>query len=292
MQPKPPTKLPAGAEQLMLADGSVEIVVREEALFLDVAGTQLLTMRTPMGEAADREWALGFLAGEGVIEDLSEVRAIHYTPASEQSDLASDQRAADLIRVELNRSGASERLGSLSRTHEMRASCGLCGVSSPQALVQGFKTLKEGTPVIRANQLQGLVDNLRAQQPLFAATGGCHGTAIVNASGKQLAVREDIGRHNALDRAIGACMEAGVYFDECIAVLSGRAGYELVVKCLRVGISTILSVGAASTFAIELARAANATLIGFIRTRNGALHMQVYADAGRLSWASADDLAL
>jgi len=288
MQAKPSPEIPTGATRIMLADGGHEIVVREEALFMEVNGTRLLTMRTPMGEQADREWALGFLAGEGVIEDLSEIKKLTYIPAeSQQGEANADEQAADLVRVELWRPGSSERLGSLSRTHEMRASCGLCGVSTPEALTRNCKTLSEGKPQLNALSIAHFVEELRKQQPLFNATGGCHGTAIMNAQGQTLAVREDIGRHNALDRAVGACIEQGVYFDECIAVLSGRAGYELVVKCLRVGIPIILSVGAASTFAIELARAGNATLIGFIRTRDGHTHMQVYADAGRISHAPA-----
>ncbi|MCK6593222.1 MAG: formate dehydrogenase accessory sulfurtransferase FdhD, partial [Polyangiaceae bacterium] len=257
-----------------------DLIVREEPLFLDIGGTRLLTMRTPMGEEMDKAWALGFLASEGVIADRSEVQDMAFTPSAKQE--ATSGQGADEVRVRLWRSGAPERIGLLARTHEMRASCGLCGVQTADMLVRDLPKLAPGAPKLAVGEIARLVDKLRVNQPLFAATGGCHGTAIASPSGELLALAEDIGRHNALDRAIGLCLQRGVYLRDCIAVISGRAGYELVIKALRVGLPMMLSVGAASGFGIELARAAGVTLVGFIREANGRTRHNVYADAGRL----------
>jgi FdhD protein len=273
-------RTPTGARAVPLPGGGHDLVVIEEPLFLDIAGTRLLTMRTPMGEAADLDWALGFLASEGVIEDISEIRELAFT----QGDPAA--QTADEVRVGLWRPSATDRLGSLTRTHEMRASCGLCGVASAESLAKGIRPLPTARPAITPVQTASLIAQLRVAQPLFAATGGCHGAGIAAPTGAFHAVAEDIGRHNALDRALGACLRLGVRPADSVAVLSGRAGYELVVKCLRVGVPVIVSVGAASSFAVDLARAANATLIGFVRGDDSADDrptMRIYSDPGRLS---------
>ena len=241
-----PCDLPLGARRIQLASGAEEVICAEEALFLDIAGTRLLSMRTPMGEAADLAWALGFLASEGVIEDLSEVKSMTFHAAADQNQ-EDEVKPADEVRVELWRPSNIDRLGSLARTHEMRASCGLCGVTSAAGLVKGLKPLASDMPKLSLPAIGQMVEKLRSNQPLFDATGGCHGAALLKASGDLVALSEDIGRHNALDRAIGFAMQKGLYLRDCVAVLSGRAGYEMVIKAVRVGVPIVLSIGAASS---------------------------------------------
>ena len=124
-----------------------------------------------------------------------------------------------------------------------------------------------------------MVSLLETKQALFARTGGCHAAGIFSAEGELWASAEDVGRHNALDKAIGLAARAGRDFGQAIAVLSGRGGFELLLKSLRVGIAVTASVSAASSLAVEIAEETGATLVGFVRD---AKLPRVYADDGRL----------
>ena len=167
----------------------------------------------------------------------------------------------------------------LARTHEIRSSCGVCGVADAQSLLEATPALLPGVPKFNPARVTALVTALHQVQELFSLTGGCHGALVANADGTVLGSGEDIGRHNALDKAIGEAARAGHELTQAIAVLSGRAGYDLVVKCLRVRIPVIVSVSAPSALAFDLCHAAGATLIGFAR---GERH-EVYCGAVRLT---------
>lgn len=269
--------LPAGSERRVLqGKDDSDVLCLEAPLVLRAADGQILTMRTPTGLQHDREWALGFLASEGALQDISEIKHIEHKCESEAN------RSYDVVEVDFWRSGSIDRLGVLSRSHEIRPSCGICGVDDVASIAQGLASLTPGEPATDSTGVVHAIQSLRANMPLFAATGGCHGCAILSGSGELWVVREDVGRHNALDKAIGACLEQGRYLGESIAVLSGRAGYELVIKALRVGIPIIVSIGAASAFSVAIAQAAGATLIGFVDERGGRIHRgHIYADEQR-----------
>lgn len=278
--------LPPGVARVLLPSGATEVVIREEMLELVVGGESLITMRTPMGADADREWALGFLATEGVIQDRSEVRAISTT---EHSDPSNPDNTWQRVQIELWRSSPAFG-GKLSRAHEMRASCGLCG-ADPSALIADLPPLRDVGPHMTPTELADMVEHLRENQPLFALTGGCHGCGVFGRSEQggfeAWAIREDVGRHNALDRAIGACLESGRRLGDGVAVLSGRSGYEMVLKCLRVGVAVIVSVGAPSELAVKLVAGAGATLVGFVDAKGGHVkRAHVYAGVERFRSAT------
>jgi FdhD protein len=259
-------------------------VVLEAPLALETAAGQLVTMRTPMGEQADLDWAVGFLASEGVISGTHDIASMQWIGSDPTIDPMPP--IADTVRVTLASTVDASHKAILSRSHEIRASCGICGVESPAALVASLGRVPRPRPGPKPSLIHHAVAAMRSHQPLFHATGACHGAAIFTSDGTPVAVAEDIGRHNALDRVIGQSLRVNsgpgtpassrrnpeaaenpqaIDLRDALLVLSGRAGYELIVKAIRVGIPAIVCVGAASSFAIELARAADVRLVGFAR---------------------------
>jgi FdhD protein len=253
-----------------MPDGSEDRLVREEPLLIVVHGQQLMTMRTP---GRDADLALGFLLGEGVIASPDEVADLRVVPC----DPSSRQPAE--ARVTLRSAPGSSARGRLSRTHEIRSSCGICGVADPDALLEELPPLLPGVPKFDAAAIPALLDALRARQPIFAATGGCHGAIVASPTGEVHGAGEDVGRHNALDKAIGEAARKGADLPRSVAVVSGRMGYDLAIKCLRVRIPILVSVSAPSSLALQLCESAGATLVGFARDRGH----RVYADQGRLA---------
>lgn len=262
-----------GLARVALPQGGFEWVIREEPLLLEVEGERVLTMRTP-GE--DEALALGFLLGEGVIDSADDVRSIESVPARAERPEA----AVDVVRVGLvdpvRAKGAG---GLLARAHEIRASCGLCGRASADGLAKDLRPLAPGVPRVALASLSHMVALLETKQALFQRTGGCHAAGIFSPAGELWASAEDVGRHNALDKAIGLAARARRDFSQGVAVLSGRGGFDLLLKSLRVGIAVTASVSAASSLAVEIADEAGATLVGFVR---GEKPPRVYADDGRL----------
>jgi FdhD protein len=233
-----------------------------------------LTLRTP-GE--DEALALGFLLGEGVIGSLEDVRSLELVPAVADRPEA----AVDVVRVALeDPERARGTRGVLARAHEIRASCGLCGRTSAEGLTRGLAPLKAGAPRVARRLLPDMARALRAAQPRFALTGGCHAAGVFAPEGALLAAAEDVGRHNALDKAIGLAAKKGVDLRASVVCLSGRGGFELLLKALRVGIAVTASVSAASSLAVAIAEEAGATLVGFVRDDQPS---RVYTDDGRLT---------
>ncbi len=259
----------AGAAIRRRDDGRDDQLVDESPLLLVVHGQQLMTMRTP---GADEDLARGFLLGEGIVTDVTQIAGVTAVPGD-----AAAQRA-DEVHVTLRTPPDALGRARLERTHEIRSSCGICGVADASALLDAMPPLLPGVPTLPAPRIADLIALLRDRQHLFAATGGCHGALVATADGTVCGVGEDVGRHNALDKAIGAAARAGAEFARCVAVLSGRAGYDLVVKCLRVRLPIIVSVSAPSALAFDLCAAAGATLVGFAR---GERHV-VYCGGSRL----------
>ena len=239
-------KVEAGA-----AASAQDLVAVEEPLQIRLGGRDLaITMRTP---GHDRELAAGFLFTEGILRHASQV-----------SSITSDDKGA--IDVELAE-GAELEAESLTRNFYITSSCGVCGKVSIDALRSaGCTTLPPGRPLINTAILPGLPKKLRDAQVVFEHTGGLHAAGLFDASGRLLALREDIGRHNAVDKLIGAAfLEQRLPLSDHILVLSGRISFELVQKALMAGVPILAAVGAPSSLAVETALRFGMTLVGFLR---------------------------
>ena len=215
-------------------------------------------MRTP-GE--DEELALGLLYGEGVIRRRADVLAIRLPePAS-----GTDADAAEVVHVDLAEHVALDTAA--ARVLPATSACGLCGRLEVQRLdaLSGAGTSPD-RPRLAPAVVSGLPEALRAKQSVFAETGGLHAAGLFDAQGRCLVIREDVGRHNAVDKVIGWALSAGRLpaRDDVLAV-SGRVAFEIVQKAALAGIPVIVAVGAPSSLAVDAARAARMTLVGFTR---------------------------
>jgi FdhD protein len=254
-----------------------DAVVTEEPLELRAsAGVRSsvlgVTMRTP---GNDFELAAGFAYGEGLVNAREEISQLTYCldPA-----LDPDQRY-NVVSIELARSElpALERL---ERHFTATSACGVCGRAQLDSLHdRGIAPLDDGTRVA-ASLLYSLPALMRKAQRVFETTGGLHAAALFDERGAVLAVREDIGRHNAVDKVVGwGLLEKRLPFTSCLLAVSGRAGYEILQKCAVARIPIVCSVSAPSSLAVELAREFNITLAGFVRDNRA----NVYSAPERIS---------
>lgn len=217
-----------------------------------------LTMRTP---GHDRELAAGFLFTEGIIDGPDQVAEIRtWLPESGPGT----QR--NVVRVELREDVAVD-LGRLQRHFYTTSSCGVCGKTSLEALETAADRSAVTTPLqVVSHTLLQLPERLRAVQGGFGRTGGVHAAAFFDPRGELLALREDVGRHNALDKLIGARLLAeGLPVGPEILLLSGRASFELLQKAFMAGVPLVAAVGAPSSLAVELAKQFGITLVGWLR---------------------------
>jgi FdhD protein len=237
----------------------------EEPLEIRVDGEPLaVTMRTP-GE--DEELAVGFLAGEGLIAGPEDVAS-----AGPSADLAANVVEVR-TRTGLGRDPAGERRFYLS------SSCGICGKGALEFVAREAPPAGQSEP-LPPEAVLAAPDEARRRQPAFERTGGLHATALFEPGGESLAVREDVGRHNAMDKALGAMLLAGRWpLPGAFACLSGRASFELVQKASLAGLGGLVAVGAPSTLAVDLARERGMLLCGFVRDGS----FNVYAGADRLA---------
>lgn len=233
-----------------------DVLAREEPLEIRVGGRSIaVVMRTP---GQDRELAAGFLLTEGVVrrpEDL-----VDLLPCREQGG----GQSGNVIDAVLAR-GVAVDLARLTRHVFSSSSCGVCGKASLEALFQTAAPVAPG-PRFAPAQLTGLPARLRAAQPGFVATGGLHGCALFDREGRIEVVREDVGRHNAVDKALGHAFLAGrlPLVDRGLLV-SGRVSFELVQKALVAGIPLVAGLGAPTSLALECAQRGGQTLAGFLR---------------------------
>ena len=222
----------------------------EEPLEIRVGRRVLATtMRTP---GHDEELAAGFLVSEAIVRRREEIAKIS---TDRENTVVVDLAAG--LKLKLN---SVQRFGTIS------SSCGLCGKTSIEAIRQNFPAIRSTTFRIGIETLLSLPDRLRKQQGDFTRTGGIHAAGIFDANGGLKIVREDIGRHNAVDKAIGrAFLDKLLPLDRHVLLVSGRASFEIMQKALAAGIPIVAAVSAPSTLAVDFAREGNQTLIGFLR---------------------------
>jgi FdhD protein len=246
----------------------------EEPLELRVTGRALaVTMRTP---GHDVELAHGFLLTEGVVGHREDIRLARYCGSRDSTGM----HTHNVLDVDLAPGIAAPETG-VERNFYTTSSCGVCGKASLDAV----RTLSRFSPAddpvrVDSEVLAGLPDTLRAQQQVFDRTGGLHAAGLFTAEGEPLVVREDIGRHNAVDKVLGwALMNDRVPARGTVLMVSGRASFELAQKAVMAGIPMLAAVSAPSSLAVDLAAESGLTLVGFIRGGS----MNVYTGAERVS---------
>ena len=215
-----------------------------------------VTMRTP---GNDFELAAGFLFTEGILASPDQVRETEFCGPP-----APGRATSNIVRVDLA-PGVELDLDRLQRHFFTTSSCGICGKASLDALhVHGIEALDVDRPRVRRSVIHALPQVLRSEQPVFERTGGLHAAALVDADGTLRGVREDVGRHNAVDKLLGRnFLDGRTPLADDVMVVSGRSSFEILQKALVAGVPVIVAVGAPSSLAVEMAERFGMTLIGF-----------------------------
>jgi len=238
-------------------------VAAEEPLQLSLDGKPLsIVMRTP---GNDLELALGLLWAERVIRSLDDVDRVRISAEAEENEprvsVANDLVESNQVDVYL-RSTAGRRP---ERSFLATSACGVCGATTVESLALDFPDLSEG-PRVAAAMLPELSDRVREQQRIFESTGGLHAAGLFDQHGQIELLREDIGRHNAVDKIVGrALLDGRLPLARSVLAVSGRAGYEVVQKAVAAGIPILAAVGAPSSLAVATAERFGMTLVGFLR---------------------------
>ena len=263
----------AAAEHIRVED---ELVVEEPLEIRVGQQSVIVVMRTP---GQDFELAAGFLYTESLITSVNDIQIIAYcdevVPEREDTGLSSFQ---NIVNVQLTEALDLGTQSGWQRNFHANASCGLCGKMTIESVRQQISPLTSGF-CMSQGVLYQLNDRLRTAQSVFERTGGLHAAGLFDERGELLIVREDIGRHNAVDKVIGQALLADmVPLDRHILMVSGRASFEIVQKALFARIPVVVAVSAASTLAVDLAEEGNLTLIGFMRGQR----MTVYSCPERI----------
>jgi FdhD protein len=270
--PIDPCALPVHIER-RFANGRVEtasdVVAIESPLEIRIEGRPIaVVMRTP---GHDEELAAGFLVSEGIIAARDDVFELSACPS--QSD---GGRALDVL---LTRPEAVD-FAKLTRHVFSASSCGICGKAAADAVMQHFPPLTSPPMTVSADFILSLPSRLRAAQPTFDATGGLHASALFAPDGSIVFLREDVGRHNALDKVVGAAFLANqLPLERHLLMLSGRISFELMQKALAARIPLVAAISAPSSLAVEFATQSGQTLCGFLRDGR----MNIYAHPERIS---------
>jgi len=250
-----------------------DTLVVEEPLEVRVGGSALaVTMRTP---GDDMDLAAGFLVSEGVVNDAEQVRAIRYCAGATDDG----RNTYNVLDVDLA-AGVAPPDKSLERAFYTTSSCGLCGKASLDAVrTSAAFSVADDPLVVDAGVLALLPDRLREAQRVFDRTGGLHAAGLFTPDGHLLCLREDVGRHNAVDKVVGwALREGRLPLRGTVLLVSGRASFELVQKAWMAGVPALAAVSAPSSLAVDLATEAGMTLVGFLRGST----MNVYAGSARV----------
>ena len=262
---------PTHVEDELVVEEPLEIRVGQQSL--------IVIMRTP---GHDFELAAGFLYTESLINSVDDIEIIAYCDEENATTKTNGQYSSlslfqNIVNVRLLQELNLVQAG-WQRHFHANASCGLCGKMTIESVKHQVDSLDSG---FRLNQkvFYELNDQLRAAQPVFEKTGGLHAAGLFNENGELLIVREDIGRHNAVDKVIGQALLSDMLpLDRHVLMVSGRASFEIVQKALFARIPIIVAVSAASTLAVDLAEEGNLTLIGFMREQR----MAVYSHPERI----------
>ncbi len=263
------SSLPVEIVKVNIGDSHVvnDLVAMEEPLEIRMsfedAGQKIqknisVTMRTP---GNDFELATGFLFTEGIIQSIADIESIQHCNGRNENVVRVDLK--DHVKVELNK---------LERNFYTTSSCGVCGKSSIEAVktVCRIDSAKHADAIFfPAEMIYTLPVILRSHQDVFDFTGGLHGCGLFHTSGKLILSREDVGRHNAVDKLIGAALQKALFpLNEYLLLLSGRASFELVQKAWMAGIKIIAAIGAPSSLAVQMAEESGITLIGFLKNKS------------------------
>ncbi len=229
-----------------------------------------VTMRTP---GHDFDLAVGFLFTEGILRNAEDIASVGYGRAHLQGP------SENVVDVVLAR-GVPYDPAKSERNFYTTSSCGVCGKASLEAIrVRGVRPAREGVPQVAADVISQIPGRLREAQRLFSVTGGLHGAGRFDAEGRLISVREDVGRHNAVDKLVGEAVLAGrVPLRDDLLAVSGRASFEILQKAAVAGIPVVVAVGAPSSLAVDLAQEYHMTLVGFVRDRG----FNVYAGDARV----------
>ena len=275
--------LPRSVERIAVADEGIsrrrlrDMLAAEEPLEIVIQrgdGAQepvTVTMRTP---GADFELVSGFLFAEGIVDRLEDIAAIRYCPGIG----GGNEQLYNRVEVRLASHASLEPLARERRFYTS-SSCGVCGMASIDAVMALGCPPVDATLTVSDETLLALPAQLREEQTIFQRTGGLHAAALFDARGRLALLREDVGRHNAMDKLVGASLLAGeLPMGQRIVLLSGRLSFELVQKAARAGVPVLAGVSAPSSLAVELAERTGITLVGFLRE----MSFNVYTGGSRI----------
>ncbi|PQE00046.1 sulfurtransferase FdhD [Mycobacterium sp. EPG1] len=255
-----------------------ETLAVEEPLEIRVNGAPItVTMRTP---GNDVELAQGFLLTEGMVGSREDIVSVRYCRGATEDSSGYSQNTYNVLDVTLAPGVPAPEVDP-TRNFYTTSSCGVCGKASLDAVRLSSKHSPGDDPsVVSAETLSELPDKLRDAQKVFAATGGLHGAALFTSDGDALVVREDIGRHNAVDKVIGWALEQDrIPLPGTVLLVSGRASFELTQKAVMAGIPVLAAVSAPSSLAVDLAAQSGLTLVAFLRGES----MNVYSRPDRVT---------
>ena len=240
----------------------------EEPLEIRVEGRSVaVVMRTP---GHDEELAAGFLLTEGIIQQASQIFELSVCPSRSEGQ----GNVADALLA-----GVSVDWDSLTRHVFSGSSCGICGKATVESVFLKFPPVPAPSWRVDADLLLSLPEKLRAAQSTFEQTGGLHASALFDCEGNLLILREDVGRHNALDKVLGHALRAGLLpLTDCLLMVSGRVSFEIMQKALAGGLPLIAAVSAPSSLAVQFAEGSGQTLVGFLRGDR----MNVYTNPARV----------
>ncbi len=245
----------------------------EEPLEIRIGADPLaITMRTPGSPGSDADLAAGFCLTEGIIDHADEIESIEPCRIAEYGNVVIVRLTDEAMACR------RERIACGKRELYMSSSCGLCGKQSIDRIRRSIRPIT-GSLTITPALLASLPGRMREAQPTFDATGGLHASALFSSTGELRILREDVGRHNALDKLIGCALLTGqLPLSRSILLVSGRASFELIQKAAVAGIPLLAAVGAPSSLAVDLAQSAGMTLIGFLRQER----MNIYTHPQRV----------
>ena len=249
-----------------LARERADEVVLEEPLEIRINGKAIsVTMRTP---GDDPDLAAGFLLTEGIIRRREDVASVKHCAHNQDQNVLNILLAREVV-VDFQQ---------LTRHVFASSSCGLCGKATIES-IQGMFPPVQSDLVVDASLITRLPERMRAAQATFERTGGLHAAALFDTAGRLIALREDVGRHNAVDKIVGHCLLNGPFpLDAHILVVSGRSSFEIVQKALAARVPVVAAVSAPSSLAVEFAAENGQTLVGFLRDRR----MNVYSHPNRI----------